>query len=88
MNRETTLPEVARHLPVPAAELLRVQPPVVQEAVLEIVRELICTWEESGAELDPIQWELVLNGVVTVVTPIQLDAFNQSIYVSMLLGAE
>jgi hypothetical protein len=88
MNRDTDLIEVARHLPVQAAEILRVQPSEIQENVLVVVRDLICAWEESGAQFDPIQWELVLAGVVQVVTPLQVDILNQETLVTMMLGAE
>lgn len=88
MKHDTAITEVARHLPMPAAELLCLQPPFVQENVLRVVRDMICFWEESGAELDPIQWDLVLTGLVQAVTPLYLEVLNQSILTSMVLGAE
>lgn len=88
MNRDADFSEVTRHLPSAAADLIRVQPSVIQENVLNTVRELICVWEETGAQLDPIQWELVLTGLVTVIVPMQAEIVDQEALVTMMLGAE
>lgn len=64
MNVNTDLADVARILPASAAELLMYTDPVIQTAVLTMVRGVIAEWEESGVCLDPITLETVLTSVV------------------------
>lgn len=64
MNRDTPLKEVAHHLPAEAAEVLGEQGETIQLGVLACVRESICTLEEMGVGLDPVQYQAVVGVLV------------------------
>lgn len=63
MKPETPLPEVARHLPTKAAELLLSESPRIQEMVCTLIRDAVVFWEEQGVVLDPVAYQAVLNSL-------------------------
>lgn len=65
LRNETPLTEVAGHLPPEAADLLMGYSPEVQMAVLTVLREAICYWENKGIVLDPVAYAAVVTTHVT-----------------------
>lgn len=67
MTPETPLPEVAHHLPAQAAEHLLAYDPIVQEATLKQVRDMVVFWETQRYIFDPVAYEGILMAVVATV---------------------
>lgn len=64
MNIETPLTEVAHMLPKEAAVVLMNLDVATQQLVLTLTRNVIVAWEQSGVDLDPITFSMVITPVV------------------------
>lgn len=77
-----------QQLPLEARNILDFQSHGVQDQVLSIVRDLMENWQDSGAELDPIQWDLILNGLVEVLVGLTSELRDEKTIVNMMLGVD
>lgn len=73
MNEDTPLSEVSTHLGDFATDILARCEPVVREATLEILREVIVYWEGQRQVFDPVAFERVLDALVSAVVPLAMD---------------
>lgn len=64
MNHDTPLAQVAHMLPPESAALLVNLDVRTQQLVLELSRNIIVAWEQSGVDLDPITFSMVITPVV------------------------
>lgn len=67
MTPETPLPEVAQMLPPETAALLMNLHTEQQILILTLIRNVIVGWEQSGVDLDPITFSMVLTPVVATI---------------------
>jgi hypothetical protein len=77
MNHDTPLAEVAQLLPQEGAQALLRYPLIIQQNVLTNLRLILMTWEMVNVELDPIQFEAVVNSFVITMaasTSVMADA--------------
>ena len=72
MTPETPLAEVARLLPTEAATLLMDQSPPVQKLAVELLKGQILYWESRGVLLDPLQFDVVVTGLVVYVITVHV----------------
>lgn len=63
MNKETSLNEVAQHIPADMAMAMLKEPPAVQKLALNMIRDTIATMEEQGALLDPGSYSAVVYAI-------------------------
>lgn len=75
-------------LPIEARNLLDFQTPKVRKNCLTLIGHLITEWSDSGANLDPIQWDLILNGLTEVLAKLSAELRDEQNLVTMMLGAE
>lgn len=76
MNLETTLGEVALHLPRDAAIMLEFQPANRQTAILKCVRRVLVDLEDSDVLLDPVALGAVLTSLVRELLGLYMSLLN------------
>lgn len=84
MNEQTPLSEVEGLLPEFSTDILNRCEPLVRQAALVSLREVITYWEDQRQVFDPIAFERILDGLVAVIVPLLMEIKERVAYAQRL----
>lgn len=73
-------------LPIEARALLQLQPKNLSDRVVTTVAQLLGSWEDAGAQLDPIQGDIIINALVKKLVDLHAELRDTNNLVTMMLG--
>lgn len=77
---------IYQQLPVESRHILDCQTPSVVNASIMMIGGMMETFSDLGADLDPIQWDIVLQGITESIVRLMRALRDEENLVEILLG--